>query len=76
MITKISTRITVIGYCLLAIGLVSCNEDPEYFQLKTYPDQMHISVSQEEIVFNKGIANQPALTFDWQKAVSPLLEVP
>ena len=52
--------------------LTSCNEDPEYFQLETYPDQMHIDVSQEEIVFNKGIANQPALTFNWQKAVSPI----
>ena len=64
MNTKISSRITVIGYCLLVIGLASCNEDPEYFQLETYPDQMHIGVSQEEIVFNKGIANQPALTFN------------
>ena len=58
--------------CFLCALCVSCNEDPEYFQLETYPDQMHISVSQEEIEFNKGIANQPALTFNWQKAVSPI----
>ena len=55
-----------------SVALTSCNEDPEYFQLETYPDQMHIGVSQDEIVFNKGIANQPALTFNWQKAVSPI----
>lgn len=60
------------GLCLLSVLCVNCNEDPEFFQLETYPDQMHISVSQEEIVFNKGIANQTALTFNWQKAVSPI----
>jgi hypothetical protein len=58
--------------CGLAATLASCNEEPTYFQLDTYPDQMHLEVSQSEIVFNKGIANQTALTFTWQKAVSPI----
>ena len=62
----------IICHLLFSVALTSCNKDPEFFQLESYPDQMHISVSQEEIVFNKGIANQPALTFNWQKAVSPV----
>lgn len=61
-------------FCSLSFGaaLTSCNSDPEFYEPKTWPDQMHITVSQDEIVFNKGNANQPALTFSWDKAVSPI----
>ncbi|MBQ1583456.1 MAG: SusE domain-containing protein [Muribaculaceae bacterium] len=52
--------------------LVSCNEDPEYFTLPTYPDEMHVRSSVEEIVLNKGIADQTAVTLTWDKATSPI----
>ena len=79
MITKINQRETgknalffVLCSLFFSVVLTSCNEDAEFFQLKDYPDQMHITVSQDEIVFNKGIANQPALTFSWQAQPSPM----
>ena len=75
MINKINGFIAALCVCcglVATIALSSCNKDPEYFELSTYPDQMHIEVSQPEIVFNKGIANQEALSFKWQKAVSPI----
>ena len=50
----------------------SCNKDPEYFTLPTYPDEMHVRSSVEEIVLNKGIADQTAVTLTWDKATSPL----
>ena len=59
-------------WCLFCALFVSCNKDPEYFTLVDYPDQMHIKSSVEDIVFNKGIANQEAVTFTWEAAVSPL----
>ena len=59
-------------WCLFCALFVSCNKDPEYFTLVDYPDQMHIKSSVEDIVFNKGIANQEAVTFTWDAAVSPL----
>lgn len=52
--------------------LVSCNQDPEYFTLPTYPDEMHVRSSVEEIVLNKGIADQTAVTLTWDKATSPI----
>jgi len=58
--------------CALSAGLASCNEDPEYFELTSYPDEMHIKSSVEEIVLNKGIADQAAVTFTWDKATSPI----
>ena len=56
--------------CMMA--LMSCNEDPEFFKLESYPDEMHIKSSIESIVLNKGIANQEAVTFSWDAATSPL----
>ncbi|MBQ3632637.1 MAG: hypothetical protein II949_15640, partial [Prevotella sp.] len=50
----------------------SCNQDPEYFTLPTYPDEMHVRSSVEEIVLNKGIADQTAVTLTWDKATSPI----
>lgn len=52
--------------------LTSCNKDPEYFTLPTYADEMHVRCSVEEIVLNKGIADQTAVTFNWDAASSPL----
>lgn len=52
--------------------LTSCNEDPEYFTLHDYPDQMHIKASTNDIVFNKGLADQTAITFTWDAATSPV----
>ena len=57
---------------VIATCLTSCNEDPEYFELPTYPDQMHIKASTDSIVFNKGKANETAITFSWDEAVSPI----
>lgn len=61
-------------FSALCMGLLlgSCNKDPEYFSLETYPDEMHIKSSVEEIVLNKGIADQAAVTFTWDAASSPL----
>ena len=56
----------------MGLLLGSCNKDPEYFSLETYPDEMHIKSSVEEIVLNKGIADQAAVTFTWDAASSPL----
>ena len=56
--------------CLMAF--VSCNDDPEFFKLKSYPDEMHIRSSVESVVLNKGIANQEAVTFPWDAASSPI----
>lgn len=58
--------------CIVATALTSCNEDPEYFELKTYPDEMHIQSSVEEIILNKGMANAPAVTFTWDAMKSPI----
>ncbi|MBQ3632634.1 MAG: hypothetical protein II949_15625, partial [Prevotella sp.] len=60
-------------FTLVGGGLfTSCNEDPEYFTLPTYPDEMHVRSSVEEIVLNKGIADQTAVTLTWDKATSPI----
>ena len=56
----------------VGVGLISCNEEPEYFALPTYPDEMHIRSSVEQIVLNKGIADQAAVTFTWDRATSPV----
>lgn len=56
--------------CLMAF--VSCNDDPEFFKLESYPDEMHIRSSVESVVLNKGIANQEAVTFSWDAASSPI----
>ena len=56
--------------CLMAF--VSCNDDPEFFKLESYPDEMHIRSSVESVVLNKGIANQEAVTFTWDAASSPI----
>lgn len=57
---------------LFPLLFTACNEDPEYFELPTYPDEMHIRSSVQEIVLNKGIADQAAVTFTWDKATSPV----
>jgi hypothetical protein len=56
----------------MAMAFTACNEDPELFKLESYPDEMHIRSSVEEIVLNKGAANQEAVTFSWDKATSPI----
>ena len=56
----------------MAAAFSACNEDPEYFELPTYPDEMHIRSSVSDIVLNKGIADQAAVTFTWDRATSPL----
>lgn len=58
--------------CAVSMAFTSCNEDPEYFELKTYPDEMHIQSSVEEIMLNKGMANSPAVTFTWDAVKSPI----
>lgn len=64
--------LSFISICLLAGVFASCNKDPEYFELPVYPDEMHVKCSVEEIVLNKGIADDVALTLTWDKATSPL----
>ena len=56
--------------CLMAFA--SCNEDPEFFKLESYPDEMHLKSSVESVVLNKGIADQEAVTFTWDAATSPI----
>lgn len=66
---------SIYKYGVAAAGLLliaSCNEDPEYFQLTTYPDQMHVRVSQDEITLDRDKGSQTALTFTWDAAISPL----
>ena len=58
--------------CSLFLCLTSCNQDPEYFELPVYPDEMHVKCSIEEIVLNKGTADDAALTLTWDKATSPI----
>ena len=60
-------------FCAM-FAMTSCNEDPTYFELPTYPDEMHVKASVEEIVLNKGIADQTAITLTWDKANSPNIE--
>ena len=48
----------LLGLVCVAALFAGCNEDPEYFELKTYPDEMHIRSSVEEITLNKGIASE------------------
>ena len=64
--------LSFISICLLAGVFASCNKDPEYFELPVYPDEMHVKCSVEEIVLNKGIADDVALILTWDKATSPL----
>jgi hypothetical protein len=61
-------------FCLLCLSMsfIACNEDPEMFQLPSYPDEMHIKSSVESVVLNKGIADQGAVTFTWDAATSPI----
>ena len=62
-----------LGLCFAAVlALSACNDDPEYFELPTYPDEMHIRSSIEQIVLNKGMADDVAVTFTWDKATSPV----
>ena len=58
--------------CAVAAALTSCNKDPEYFELPSYPDEMHVKSSVESIILNKGIANDVAVTLTWDKATSPI----
>ena len=58
--------------CAVATALTSCNKDPEYFELPSYPDEMHVKSSVESIILNKGIANDVAVTLTWDKATSPI----
>ena len=60
--------------CLIMVSglFTSCNEDPEYYELKDNPDQMHIKASQSDIIFNKGLSDQTAITFTWDAATSPV----
>lgn len=64
--------IYLFGLLGTVLAMTSCNEDPTYFELPTYPDEMHIKSSVEEIVLNKGIANETAVTLTWDKASSPI----
>lgn len=58
--------------CAVVTALTSCNEDPEYFELKSYPDEMHIKSSVDEVVLSKAQASEVAVTFTWDKATSPI----
>lgn len=67
-------RILNIGLvvCAICAGLTSCNKDPEYFELPTYPDEMKVKSSIEEIVLQESMANDVALVLSWNKATSPI----
>ena len=56
----------------LAVMMTSCNKDPEYFELPDQPDQMFVKASATDIVLEKTLANQTALTLSWNSAVSPI----
>ena len=58
--------------CVICGILTSCNKDPEYFSLPYSEDEMHVRCSVEEIVLDKGMGEQPAVTFSWDKATSPI----
>ena len=51
-----------VGLIFVVGSMASCNEDPVYYELKDNPDQMHIKASAENVVFNKGLADQDAIT--------------
>lgn len=61
-----------VGLIFVVGSMASCNEDPVYYELKDNPDQMHIKASAENVVFNKGLADQDAITFTWDAATSPV----
>lgn len=54
------------------VALTSCNKDPEYFSLTTYPDQMHVSSSVSSITLSKAHSTEEALTLSWDKITSPV----
>jgi len=56
----------------VALLFSACNEDPELFKLESYPDEMHIRSSVEEVVLNKGNADKEAVSFTWDAASSPI----
>ena len=58
--------------CIVVTALTSCNKDPEYFELKSYPDEMHIKSSVSEVTLSKAQAHEIAVTFTWDKATSPI----
>ena len=58
--------------CAICAGLTSCNKDPEYFELPTYPDQMKVQSSATEMVLQEENANEVALVLTWNKVVSPV----
>ncbi|MBQ8047351.1 MAG: SusE domain-containing protein [Prevotella sp.] len=62
---------TIILACLAGF-FTACNEDPEYYTLDSQPDEMHIQASVDRLILNKGIANQPAITFTWDAQPSPI----
>ena len=56
----------------LAGIFAACNEDPEFYTLEDQPDKMHIQSSVDQLILNKGIANDPAITFTWSAQPSPI----
>jgi len=57
--------IIAISVLLLMVG---CNEDAEYYSLKSPADQMKIAVSKEKVILQKSDETQAAITFSWSKA--------
>lgn len=54
--------------------LTSCNEEPEYYQVPDYSNQisMNIKCSAEEVKLDKAQANQDVVTFSWDAVTSPI----
>ena len=68
---KTISKINASGLVIMLAVLASCNKDPEYFELPARADEMHVKCSTEQLILNKGIANQTAMTLTWDKATSP-----
>ena len=72
MIMKNKLLYSVSLLSVICAILTSCNKDPEYFSLPYNDDEMHVRCSVEEIVLDKGMGGQVAVTFSWDRATSPV----
>lgn len=57
---------------MVIFTMTACNDDPSEYTLVRPADNMHIRASVEEIVLNKSMAQNEAVTFAWDEAISPI----
>jgi hypothetical protein len=53
---------------IMALLMVGCNEEAEYFTLESPADQMKIMASTDKVVLQRSEEAEEALTFSWDKA--------